>query len=126
VPLLMKTKYGYTFGSDVFFSSPPRLYYLIREICHVWQYQHGKWFGLHGPTVFFEWFSGIMSSGVLKYEEGLQSAADKVKDFDSFNKEQQAQILVDYWVVTTNTTYSFSSNYISLLKRFATQVLQCP
>ncbi len=66
--------------------------WLIHELAHVWQYQHGisvtekLWWALHGQTAYD--YGG---------EAGLRAAALQNKRFLDFNTEQQASIAADYY-----------------------------
>ena len=66
--------------------------WLIHELTHVWQYQHGisvtekLWWALHGQTAYD--YGG---------EAGLRTAALANKRFLDFNTEQQASIAGDFY-----------------------------
>ncbi len=67
--------------------------WLIHELTHVWQYQHGVsvleklWVALHGKKAYN--YGG---------EEALRNASATGKRFTDFNTEQQGDILRDYYI----------------------------
>jgi hypothetical protein len=66
--------------------------WLIHELAHVWQYQHGV-------SVFEKLFWALHGAKAYDYggEAGLQSALAQGKRFRDFNTEQQADICRDYY-----------------------------
>lgn len=98
-PLLSIGGYARTPFTTVYFppgsfKEPPDVYYpfLIHELTHVWQSQHGfsvleKLFhALHGASAYD--YGGVA---------GLRAAKREGKHFLDFNTEQQADILKDYY-----------------------------
>jgi hypothetical protein len=71
---------------------PEFMPWLIHELTHVWQYQHGVsvtekvWWALHGQSAYD--YGG---------EAGLRAAASQNKRFTEFNTEQQASIAADFY-----------------------------
>jgi len=64
--------------------------WLIHELTHAWQYQHG--YGV-GTTLYHAVFSSYAYGG----EAGLLAATAAGQGFRSFNTEQQGDILQDYY-----------------------------
>jgi Domain of unknown function (DUF4157) len=66
--------------------------WLIHELTHVWQYQHGV-------SVFTKLFWALHGAKAYNYggEPALKLAAAQHKSFRSFNTEQQGDILRDYY-----------------------------
>lgn len=66
--------------------------WLIHEMTHVWQTQHGV-------SVIEKVFNAAHSASVYDYggEQGLKDAAQQHKKFTSFNTEQQGDILRNYY-----------------------------
>jgi len=66
--------------------------WLIHELTHVWQYQHGV-------SVLKKMFWALHGASAYDYggEPGLKKAASERRHFASFNTEQQGDILSDYY-----------------------------
>lgn len=66
--------------------------WLIHEMTHAWQYQHGV-------SVLEKVFWAAHSASVYDYggEQGLKDAAQQGKKFTSFNTEQQGDIMRNYY-----------------------------
>lgn len=60
--------------------------WLLHELTHVWQYQHGVWVRLQG----------ILARGKYAYGD----LAGNTAPYGSFNIEQQAAIVQDYYLTT--------------------------
>lgn len=77
------------------FSLPPDelMPWLIHELTHVWQHQHGI-------SVFEKLFWALHGASAYDYggEAALRQAVTDGKRFRDFNTEQQADILKDYYV----------------------------
>lgn len=82
--------------------SPNYLPWLIHELTHSWQYQHGV--GL--PTT--GWHA-VMSTYDYGGEAGLQAATAAGRHFSDFNTEQQGDIIRDYYraLVAGRSTAAF-------------------
>ena len=67
--------------------------WLIHELTHVWQHQHGI-------SVFEKLFWALHGASAYDYggESALRQAAAQGKRFIDFNTEQQADILKDYYI----------------------------
>ncbi|QBM76666.1 hypothetical protein E2E30_13500 [Sphingomonas sp. AAP5] len=70
-----------------FSTTVPDLAWILHELTHVWQHQHGMWVRLRGT----------LAAGRYHYGD----LADTNRPFTRFNIEQQAAIVGDY-VLTTN------------------------
>ncbi|HEX7243194.1 MAG TPA: DUF4157 domain-containing protein [Longimicrobiaceae bacterium] len=68
--------------------------WLIHELTHAWQYQHGYGVGTTG-------YHAIFSSYDYGGEAGLRAATAAGRGLRSFNTEQQGDILQDYYVRLT-------------------------
>jgi hypothetical protein len=70
--------------------------WLLHELTHSWQYQHGV--GLaHTATTAFLCYAGVQTYSYGK-AAGLAAAAAAGKKFTDFNTEQQGDIVRDYYV----------------------------
>jgi hypothetical protein len=85
--------------------APGYLPWLIHELTHIWQYQHGVSLAHTATTAFLCW------AGVQTYdyggEPGLLATTAAGKGLSSFNTEQQGDIARDYYMRTVrgqNTT----------------------
>ena len=67
--------------------------WLIHELTHVWQYQHGV-------SVFAKLFWALHGAKAYEYggELALKAAAAQHKSFRSFNTEQQGDIMRNYYI----------------------------
>jgi hypothetical protein len=105
-PILGSLGYARTLPSSVnfppgSFGEPGFMPWLIHELTHSWQYQHGI-------SIFTTIFHALRANYDYGYEGGLKAAQAAGKGFTSFNTEQQGDILKDYyarlkhgWDVTT-------------------------
>jgi len=77
------------------FSGPGFMRWLIHELTHSWQYQHGISLG----TTFYYGTAGYFYPPYYDYggEGGLLAAQAGGRSFRSFNTEQQGSILADYY-----------------------------
>jgi hypothetical protein len=77
---------------------PGYLPWLMHELTHIWQYQHGISLPHTATTAFLCW------AGVQTYdyggEAGLHAATAAGKRLSSFNTEQQGDIVRDYYLRT--------------------------
>ncbi|PWC16457.1 type IV secretion protein Rhs [Brenneria corticis] len=79
-----KELYEHDFGKSTHSIATRHLF--IHEMAHVWQHQHGQWVRLRGA---FSW--------AADYTYDL----DEKKTLTDYSLEQQAQIIADYFVLTT-------------------------
>src|SRR5262249_40145440 len=72
-----------------------RMPFMIHELTHVWQTQHGY-------SVFEKLFWALHGAGAYDYggEENLRRAHKQRKHFRDFNTEQQGDICKDYYIKT--------------------------
>jgi hypothetical protein len=83
--------YTITFPPDTLSNPPPNYKaWLVHELTHIWQYQHGR-------TV--EELLGTALANDYDYEgvPGLEAALAQGKTFHQFNTEEQGQILRHYY-----------------------------
>jgi hypothetical protein len=73
------------------FASPGFLPWLVHEMTHAWQYQHGF------PFVRLAW-QALLRRYDYGGEAGLRAALAAGKRFTAFNTEQQGEILRDYYL----------------------------
>jgi len=77
------------------FSNPNFMFWLIHELTHAWQYQHGV------SVVKTGWYAMTTWIGINTYdyekEKGLLEAQKAGKKFTDFNTEQQGDIVRDYY-----------------------------
>lgn len=65
--------------------------WLIHELTHAWQYQHGITLGRTATTALLCW------TGLRSYDYGGETALATAPGLRSFNTEQQADIARDYY-----------------------------
>lgn len=85
------------FPSGTLKGGGPNMPWLIHELTHIWQTQHGV-------SVLTKLGTAIRGSSAYEYggEKALREAASKGKKFTEFNTEQQADILMDYYKALTS------------------------
>jgi hypothetical protein len=69
---------------------------LVHELTHVWQYEHAGAIYMPQAVHAQAWGKGYDYNGAA----GLRAAQAAGKGFDSFNREQQAQIVQDFYKMT--------------------------
>jgi hypothetical protein len=94
-PVMSFPRYARTLPSTVYFppggfSNPSFLPWLIHELTHSWQYQHGV-------SVSTTLYHAIASSYDYGGEQALIDAHDAGQGFTDFNTEQQGDITRDYY-----------------------------
>jgi hypothetical protein len=97
-PIMASFGYARTLPGAIYFppgtfNLPPADYmpWLIHELTHAWQYQHGV-------TIWETLFHAIRGRYDYGGEAGLVSARREGKRFRDFNTEQQADICKDYYI----------------------------
>lgn len=90
-------------------------YTLIHELTHVWQYQQS------GAIYAFEALHAQHTAQGYDYGglEGLRAAKSTGKGLTSFNREQQAQIVEDFYLIKTGRHPMFSSGTAEDLPLYA-------
>jgi len=90
-------------------------YTLIHELTHVWQYQQS------GAIYAFEALHAQHTAQGYDYRglEGLRAAKSTGKGLTSFNREQQAQIVEDFYLIKTGRRPMFSSGTTDDLPLYA-------
>jgi hypothetical protein len=91
---------------------------LIHELTHVWQYQQV------GAVYAFQALHAQNTPEGYDYggAEGLREARDAGKGFASFNREQQAQIVEDYYRIRTGRSPDFGAGTAADLPLYASFV----
>lgn len=79
---------------------------MIHELTHVWQYEHAG--AIYMPQAIHAqvWGEGYVYKGAA----GLRKAQTEGKGFSSFNREQQAQIVQDFYLLKTQNRTDSSDN----------------
>lgn len=90
--------------------------WLVHELTHAYQYQHGRSVLSLMPTA----FAGFFIKGLYDYggTEGLHS-----KPFTDFNTEQQANIIADYYYLSTYEPHQDLSAYEPHITHVRSQTL---
>jgi type VI secretion system secreted protein VgrG len=81
-------------------------HWLIHELVHVWQYQHGY---------------PVLDRGLLHYGLDYKYVLDEKKHLGSYNMEAQGDLLADYWALLDAKRRNITVNYM-MMEHYANDI----